>query len=260
MAAWKRGRAIAFVAMSTAIAACNVLSGGHDRFLDDSDASRAVKPFPESGADVADDEPLGNVDSGTPDGDAAAITFIDVSRAMTSLNGAGYTTSPAGTEITTFGGTAYHAIIVPAPQPAIPSEDFTVYATMKVPNDGEWGILTRVQPGGTGAYALGSKFGTVDHLPFLGSIAPPDWNPSLDSKAGAADGWVFAANARYNFMLKVVGNFVSGKMWDASLTEPRDFQVTHLAPWSTGRAIGYYNYIPTGGNGAVLESMRVSVP
>ena len=247
--------------IATATAACNTLSGGHDRFLDDSDAARVVKPFADGGgADVTDEPPVTVFEAGTTDSEAG-IVFIDVSRAFTSINGASYATSPAGIEITNYDGGATHPIIVPAPQPTIPSDDYTVYATVKAPIDemkgSEWGILTRVQPGGVGGYALGSKFG-ADPKPFLGSIAPPDWNPSLDTKSSTA--WVFVANARYNFMLKVVGNFVSGKMWDASLKEPPDFQVTHLAPWSTGRAIGYYNYIPTGGNGAVLESMRVSVP
>lgn len=54
--------------------------------------------------------------------------------------------------------------------------------TVLAPTNGEFGILTRVQPGGSGAFLFGSKFG-AENRQFLGSIVPPDWNPTLDTRA-----------------------------------------------------------------------------
>lgn len=54
-----------------------------------------------------------------------------------------------------------------------------------------------------------------------------------------------------------MGNQVSAKMWEANQTKPPAYQLIAIAPWSTGRGVGFYTYLT---NGAVLETLRISVP
>jgi hypothetical protein len=173
---------------------------------------------------------------------------------VTTLNDASFTTTKAGgTEIVNFDTS--HPIIVLAPQTAIPSDDFTLYATVKAPMDGEFGILTRIQPDGHG-YIFGSEFG-ISHRAFLGLVGPAAWNPNDDANATMSPSWTFVANHEYKFLLRASGNTLTGKMWDATGAEPSLPQVTLTAIYSTGRGIGFYTY---GAIGALLENMYVTVP
>jgi hypothetical protein len=239
------------MAFATAIAAaaCNALNGGHDRILDETDASTALgRDSGEADADA----PVSAVDAGT-DAEPGSLIVIEVSKLFTTLNGATFTTTSAGTTITAYDAGATHPVIVPTPQPTIPAEDFTVLATVKAPTNGEFGILTRVQSSGA-AVVFGSKFGNVNQ-PFLGTFGPPDWNPTDGPRALA---YSYTPNARYNFKVHASSNKITAKMWDAATPEPADSSAAVLAgPYTTGRGIGFYTYDI---NGAVLESMRVTVP
>jgi hypothetical protein len=241
--------AIAAIATVPAAAACNALNGGHERILDVPDASA---PQGRDAGDVPIDAPVTVEDAGADTGPGSLIV-IEVSKLFTSLNGATFMTTSAGTTITAYDAGATHPVIVPTPQPTIPSEDFTVLATVKAPTNGEFGILTRVQASGA-AVVFGSKFGNVNQ-PFLGTFGPPDWNPTDGPRALA---YSYTANARYSFKVQASSNKITAKMWNAATPEPADSAAAVLAgPYTTGRGIGFYTYDI---NGAVLESMRVTVP
>ena len=252
-----RRRGIAIVATATALAAaaCNALNGGHDRFLDTEDGSSLPPPQVdggEAGADAgADAETVIEASAGDAE---AGVLQIPVSKQFMTLNGATFATTAAGTTITAFDAGATHPVIVPLPQPSIPSEDFTVLATVLAPTNGEFGILTRLQPDNR-SVVFGSKFGTQNQ-PFLGTIGPPDWNPS-DNARGLA--YAYTPNARYKFKVRATANQITAKMWDAATPEPADKDAAALlaSPFTTGRGIGFYTYTV---NGAVLESMSVTVP
>ena len=246
----RRSVFVVIAALALPIAACNALTGAHDRQLDDTSTDGPSRPR----VDASDGGGGGDVDlieAGVVDA-APDVIFIEVPLTFSSPNGAGFTTTDAGTVINTAGG-ASHPVIVPMPPPGITAEDYTVYATVQAPANGEFGILTRFQPDGGAAVVFGSKFGG-DNRPFMGWFKSPDWNPTLDA-LGAT--YLYSTNARYKFRLRAVGNQISGKFWDATQPEPMSFQVLFSSPFTTGRGIGFYNYTPSG---AVLESLRISIP
>jgi len=248
----RRGLAVVATATALAAAACNALNGGHDRFLDTEDGSSlpARSDGGEAGADVV--MPV-EASTGNGDAEAGALTIL-VSTQFTTLNGATSDTTDAGTTITAFDGGAAHAVIVPLPQPSIPSEDFTILATVLAPTNGEFGILTRLQPDDH-AVVFGSKFG-AQNQPFLGTFGPPDWSPSDDARGIA---YAYTPNARFKLKVRAAANQITAKLWDASTPEPADKDAAAVlaSAFTTGRGIGFYTY---GINGAVLESMSVTVP
>jgi hypothetical protein len=65
-----------------------------------------------------------------------------------------------------------------------------------------------------------------------------------------------ALNVRYRLRIKAVGGTMLGKFWNAADPAPAsDIQAT--IPWTTGIGVRFYTY---GANGAVLESLTVTVP
>lgn len=257
MAAARRARRAVLVvvlATATATAACNALTGAHERFLDDGDSGSPIRARDDGALPDAakEDAPPVLVEGGEG---GPNVVFIDVLPPYRGLNGATFASTDAGTTITAYdGGGANHAVIVPVQQPAIPAEDYTVYATVLAPTNGEFGILTRVQASGA-AFGFGSKGFGVENKQFLGTFLPPEWAPSNQAQAQTA--YVYVPNGRYKFQLQAVGDRISGKMWEATQPEPAAFQLVALAPWSTGRGVGFYDYLLTG---AVLESFRISIP
>lgn len=248
MAPRRRARWLA-LATAIAAAACNALNGGHERILDEADASTAASR--DSGG-ASSDAPVSMIDAGA-DAEPGSLIVIEVSKLFATLNGATFMTTSAGTTITAYDAGATHPVIVPTPQPTIPAEDFTVLATVKAPTNGEFGVLTRLQPSGA-AVVFGSKFGNVNQ-PFLGTFGPPDWNPTDGPRALA---YSYTPNARYHFKVRASSNKITAKMWDATTPEPAESSAATLASqYTTGRGIGFYTYDI---NGAVLESMRVTVP
>lgn len=252
----RRAHRTAFVLFATtfATAACNALNGGHDRFLDEGD-SASSRPRGEAGAPdvVVVNDGATMIHDGGDGGDGG--TSIEVQPPFKSLNGATFTSDGSGTYVTAYdGGGANHAVLVPVQQPAIPAEDYTVHAVVRAPKNGEFGILTRIQPDGSG-YGLGSSGFGQGNKPFVGVFAPPEWAPSNDNQAKNA--YVYVPNGRYHMQLKAVGSTISGKLWEMAEPEPAAYQVVGIAPWSTGRGVGFYDYLLAG---AVLESLRVTVP
>ncbi len=229
------------------LGACNAIIGAPERVLDDEeDASETPdrRPGKPDGSDPLD-PPDARSDGGT---DAAPIE-ITVGADWDSPNGAKWVVD-GGTRITSFGAT--HAVLVPKKQPLIPAEDYTVFAVIRAPKDGEFGILTRVQADRSGVL-IASKFG-AESRPFMGNLRPPDWNPTDDGRGVA---YTFVPGARYHFKLRATGAQVAGKMWRSTEPEPGAYQVMVTAPWSTGRGVGFYSY---GVNDAVLELMKITVP
>lgn len=239
---------VVIAAVGMPIAACNALTGAHERQLDDADTENPDRPRVDAGDGGADVEPVeADVPDGSPD-----VILIEVPLNFSTPNGAVFTTTDAGTTITAAGG-ASHPVIVPMPPPGISSENYTVYATVLAPANGEFGLLTRVQSDGGAAVVFGSKFG-ADQRSFMGTFRTPDWNPTLDALGPP---YVYTTNERFKFRLRAVGDQISGKFWDATQPEPASYQTLLTAPWSTGKGIGFYTYTSTG---AVLESLRISIP
>lgn len=237
---------------AAASAACNALLDNHDRQLDERDSL-------EGGAGGKD----GATDGATPDDDAGADAEVDapddgpepvtipVPQRWKTPNGAQFTTTDAGTTITGY-TSAGHPVIVPMTPPAVPSENYTVVATVRAPTNGEFGVITRVQADGSCAL-LGSKFGT-DTRSFVGSMSSTDWSPNLVNLGPL---YTFSAGARYRLKLRVAGDQATGKMWDSAQSEPEGWQTIGTIPWKTGRGVGYYVYNTYD---AVLESMEITVP
>ena len=226
------------------VGACNAIIGAPERVLDDEgDAGETPdrRPGKSDGADTPDVRPDGGPD--------AAPIEITVGTDWDSPNGAKWVVD-GGTRITSF--VATHPVLVPKTQPQIPSEDYTVFAVIRAPKDGEFGIITRVQADRS-AVVLASKYGG-ESRPFMGSIRPPDWNPTDDGRGVA---YTFVPGARYHFKLRATGAQVAGKMWRSTEPEPGAYQVMVTAPWSTGRGVGFYSY---GVTDAVLELMKITVP
>lgn len=245
----RRRLAVTLVAGGALLAAaCNAIIGAPERMLDEGedDATTGRRPStPEAGD--AEAGPSGELDAGA---DGSKPVEITVGTDWDSPNGAEWIVD-GGTTITKL-GPAGHAVIVPKKQPAIPFESYTVFATVRAPNDGEFGILTRVQKDGA-AVLIGSKFGSTPR-PFMGNMRPPEWSPTDD---GRGPTYTFVPGARYNFKLQANGDQVSGKMWQATDPEPAAYQVTVTSPWSTGRGVGFYVY---GVNGSMLETMKITAP
>jgi hypothetical protein len=232
---------------------CNRLTGEHDRFLDEGDAGLTSDRRTPARSDVSVLEPEAGDPLGRPPSGSDAATegvTIDVGTTWSSPNGATWSVDGGVTSIDAV--TATHAIIVPAQQPAIPSDDYTVIGTVYAPTNGEFGILARVQPSDGSAVLISSRFGPSNY-PWLGTIGPPEWNPAKLAQSGA---YTFKPT-RYRFWLNVHGNEARGKMWEASQPEP-SVQVFTPIPWSTGRGVGFYTYNVVAG--LVLEDLKVTVP
>lgn len=229
--------------------ACNALTGEHDRFLDEGDAGR--QPDRSQGrVDAPSDTtpPSEEVDAGGRQEDAGLR--ITVGTTWSSPNGATWSVDGGVTSIVAY--EANHPIVVPSPQPSLPSDSYTVRAIIRAPANGEFGIVARVQSTNSAAVLLASRFGAENH-PWLGTIAPPEWNP-----ARLATGATYTFKAtRYRFWLNVSGRLAQGKMWEADQPEP-PVQVTATIPWATGRGVGLYQYL--NGGGAVFEELVVTVP
>jgi hypothetical protein len=180
---------------------------------------------------------------------ATVLTVDSVGMHWQSIDGATFT-QDGGLQIQAF--TTSHAIVVPAPQPSLGSDDYTVAASVWAPADAEFGVLVRVQSDAKGAVGVGSKWGS-DHRAFIGSFRSPDWNPTEDDRGPP---YTFSGG-RYLFVIQVRNAVVQAKMWRADETEPETFQLQTTSPWATGRGVGYYTY---GVTSAVLERLVVSVP
>jgi hypothetical protein len=245
-------------------AACNAITGAKERMLDPDLGSL---PDRDTGSDDDDDAgPPGQLEASTTDTtspdtgtDAPMQIVVDVTGAWTSPNGGTPLVVANGVKIAAMDASASnnHPVIVPNPQPAIPSENYTVRATILTPNTGtpEFGIMARIQPDNSGI-VLGNVYGTVPpafvgRMPSTGASA---WNPS---KEGSGPVYTYAAGARYKLVLRVVGPQVYAKLWMVPDQEPAD-QIAYLtSPWSTGKGVGFYTYFP---QEVVLEEMTVTVP
>lgn len=231
--------------------ACNALLGNEERELEQPvdlpDSSRLDRLDPDAGPDT------GPGDANVPDdGAVTPVTIVVPLTGWKTPNGAIFTQTDGGLQITSFTNPYGHAVIVPTTQPSIPSEDYTVEAIVRAPTSAEFGILARVQADGSSAL-LSSKFGS-ESKPFLGHIASSDWSPVL-LNMGAP--YTYVANARYAMKLRVQAEQALAKMWNTSQAEPSGFQMIGNLPWKTGRGCGYYIY---GAYDAVLESVKITVP
>jgi hypothetical protein len=243
-----RARCGAFVLVAVASAACNLITGAQDRVLDERDA------FPDVARDTgsdAKDEPIEPIPDASPPEDAGPdVITVDVSKTFASPNGAMISTSAQGTRISGY-TTFTHPVIFPAPQPSVPSQDYTLTATILVGEASEFGILTRGQANGS-SVVFGSMYGAVQK-PFLGSMSNTDWGPTLNAQGPT---YTFKPSIRYRLSAKVQGTQVWGKMWESTQPAP-DWQVVAIAPWATGTGIGFYVYNTTT---PVVESMIITVP
>jgi len=246
-------KALVFLAAlaTGASAACNAILGNEERELEQPvelpDSSRVDSLTPDGSGDT------GPGDANAPDdGNVGPVTIVVPLTGWRTPNGAIFTQTDGGLQITSFTNPYGHAVIVPTTQPSIPSEDYTVEAIVRAPTSAEFGVLARVQADGSSGL-LSSKFGS-ESKPFLGHMSASDWSPVL-LNMGAP--YTFVANARWALKVQVRAEQVQAKMWNTSQTEPGGFQMIGNLPWKTGKGCGYYIY---GAYDAVLESMKITVP
>lgn len=265
----RSGARFAFVSLvlGASAAACNALTGANERKLD---PDLGEVPDRDTGPD--DDKDTGGnglldagveVDASTPDvfldADAGPITIVvDTKGTWTSPNSATPVVLSNGVKIAAMDASANnHPVIFPSPQPSIPSDNYTVRATVLAAGGGtyEFGILTRVQPNGSNI-VLGNVYGGSPP-PYLGSMSATSspWNP-----ANAAQGptYTYVAGVRYKLHVRVIGNEARAKLWLASGTEPTSENIVYPAnPYATGRGVGFYTYFT---HDTVLEEMTITVP
>lgn len=256
--------AILSLALSAGAAACNTITGAKERQLDPEigaidDPDTGPVDEDDSGPVVLDATPPDAVlDGPTPDVDAGPLVIpVNVGGSWLSINGATFSTVDGGKRIDTATAAGHHPMIVPNPQPSIPSDNFTVHAVIKAATTGtpgpphEFGILARIQSNNAslvvgGVYAQTAK-------PYVGAFGT-DNNPSNPVNG---DPYTYVAGARYRFKMSVTGNQVYGKVWNAIDPEPSATMIWGAAPYQTGRTVGFYTYNVTN---AVLESMYITVP
>lgn len=258
--------ALSSMLLCAAAAACNAITGANERTLDPDLANR---PERDGTIDDEDTGPNGTLDATTTDvkndvtvdADAGPIVIdVDVAGLWKSPNGATFVTIDGGKRITDDDPDASHPVIVPNTQPTIGSDNYTVHATVRAASSGspgpayEFGIMTRVQPDGSGI-VLGSSYGQAAK-PFVGNLLKStNWNPN----PGAVDSntYSYLVTGRYRFVLSVSNSEVRGKMWHESATEPQTTILYGQPAFLTGRGVGFYTYNL---NDAVLESMRITIP
>ena len=266
----RRRRAAALLAFSSAVCAgaCTLITGEHDRFLRSDDGSAP----PEGHADATTSNP--NDDGGASDASdamAAPDVFV-VGNTWNTYNGARWTyVAGRGTHIDAIGNLSGsgHAIIYADPQPPLPSDDYTVEATVHAISDGgpgsypEFGIVARIDGSklddDAGVVTVLSSSLGGGNVTWLGTMGPPPWSPSLLSQSQTPH--PAGGDRRYKFVLRVHGTNISGKMWDVTTPEPVMDEVSYPARRATGRGVGFYIYPPGGViPNAWLEDMRVTVP
>ncbi len=231
--------------------ACNAITGQHDRFLDEGDSSVPLRS--DSSADTDRDLDSGSSMTDAADG-APQIVTINVPHTWTTPNGAVYGPAGGGTSILEAGAQS-HAVIVPSPVIAIPSDDYTVTATILAPTKLEFGVLVRGQADGMIA-VYGSIYGTVTPA-FLAIFGPPDWNPPRTS---TGPDYTFTNGSRYTMKVRAVGSQITSKLWNAAQAEPAQWHASLIVPWATGKGIGFYVYMTATTGLPVLEKMVVTVP
>jgi hypothetical protein len=249
-------------------AACNAITGANERMLD---PDLGELPNRDTGIDDEDTGP-GILDSGPlPDNvvgdvvvdgnvDGGPITIVvDTKGTWISPNGGTPTVVANGVKISAMDASAAnnHPVIFPSPQPSIPSDSYTVRATVLAAAGGtyEFGIMTRVQPNGS-AVVLGNVYGGNPPA-FLGAMSATvsPWNPANNAQGPT---YTYVAGARYKMVVRVVGTEARAKFWNASGTEPATDQIVYpAAPYASGRGVGFYTYFP---HDSVLEDMIVTVP
>lgn len=249
---WAPRRAVAAVAWfavasASAAAACNLITGEHDRYVALDNAGHPLDAAPAPTSTISPDATAGPGDAAVADG-AFSVVWAGP---WASPNHAGWLTDGSTTRITT--SSAQHAVIVPDPQQELPGPDYTVTARVHAFGPGEYGVLARVQPDGGAAELFGSEHGQQSST-FLGSFSAPDWNPSVDST-----GPFYDASGEHDFVmvLTVVGSMGYAKMWDANDGEPDASQIQVSMPWSTGTGVGFYSYV---GAKVDLVDLRITVP
>jgi hypothetical protein len=265
------GARFAFLSLllGASAAACNAITGASERMLD---PDLGELPDRDTGGDDKDTGNNGILDSGPlpdtsipdtfiGDGDAGPIVIVvNVRGGWTSPNGATSTVVANGVKISAMDASAAnnHPVIFPASQPVIPSESYTVRATVLTTTAGgtpEFGIMTRVQANGS-AIVLGNVYGAAPPA-FLGAMSATvsPWNPSNNAQGPA---YTYIVGARYKMVVRVIGPEARAKFWISTATEPTNDQIVYPAsPHATGKGVGFYTYFT---HDTVLEDMVVTVP
>lgn len=248
----RRGVFIGWLLVTSGMA-CNAILGNHDRTLEDTEDGATPKP---PGKDSATDTSVPDTSSGGIDADVdvdAGPMIIKIDPNFTTPNGAVFRKVDGGTQINGFTD-AGHAAIVPAVQPAIPENDYTLVATVRAPSNTEFGILARGE-NNQDFVLLGSKFG-AENKAFIGWMSAPEWSPYLYDTGPL---YTYQANARYGMKLRVVGNEIQSKFWNMASAEPPNFNPIGARDGgsTTGKGVGFYIY---GAFDAVLEEWHVEVP
>lgn len=266
------GARFAFVTLvlGASAAACNAITGANERKLDpdlgeipdrdtgpDDDKDTGGNTILEAGPqpdNFVPDAPVGDVDAGP------IVLVVNTKGTWVSHNGGTPMVVANGVKIVGADASANsHPIIVPSPQPAITSDNYTVRATVRAPPAlayiPEFGIALRFQPDKS-CIVMANAYGATPP-PFMGQMPSGGADPWNPSKSATGQNYGYSPSAQYKFYVRVIGSEARGKFWLASDAEPASDQLLYASPYATGRGVGFYTY---GIIDAVLEEMTVTIP
>lgn len=245
------------------LAACNAITGAHDRVLEDpaGDGGSNEKDHDGSGdADAVVPQEAGSFDAGA-DVDANSVHTIHLTGVdpWTTPNKANFTAKATGVTILDAATGAAHAVVIPMPLPNIPVSNYTVLIGVDVRKDCEFGILTRVRDNGSGVI-LGARVSDGQQpQPFLARMGPPSWEPQAITKT---EGTKYNFNLPGHYLMKLVAqdSIVTGKMWLEGTAEPAIetlFQDVFDAG-DRGHGIGFYEFFYGGDNDVTFTDATIT--
>ncbi len=234
-------------------AACNAITGEHDRILDDEDTSVPVdsgKPRIEAGI-VVETSVASFEDVDTP-------TELVLNKTWTSPNGAMAQSVADGTKIKSFTAPANHPMLLAAPPPPFPTGDYKVRARIRADEQSEYGILVRGRGdnGSFSGFVLSSRLSNAaaTNTPFLSPIAVATDNPGTGQNGPP---YAYTNAKVWVFEVECIGAMIRGKIFrEDSPAVTSSMQIADpSAPSDHGRLVGFYGYLTP--NATLLE-MRVT--
>lgn len=276
-------RVLPSAAVATTLAllvACNMITGEHDRVLDEGLGTKdggKQNPKVDGGPDGPDPipDPTKPKDGGpTPDPVKDADVpdnnpqppqpqTITLGTNWVSPNNGAYVISGGTIRISSHTPPANHPMLLPTPMPNLPA-NYKVVARIRADAQGEYGVLVRGKGSGAGfsAIVLSSRYsdGNLPNRPFLSPIAVATDNPTPGTDGLS---YVYTNNKVWVFEVEAKDATITGKIFQEdnpgvgstmTFTDPS-------AAADRGRQVGFVAYPPGTAGGqsqAVLLDYKVT--
>ncbi|MFO0743011.1 MAG: hypothetical protein U0270_44460 [Labilithrix sp.] len=249
------------VALVVALAACNAITGSHDRFLEEAQPEDAGKvPKDRNVADGDDDDVQPGVDAG---GDATIVTTVPINaQAQWSSPNKATAAYDGGTVIASFNPPHdNHPMLVPFPLPDAAGDRYSVRGRIYAGERSEYGLFVRGHnvANGFGVFVLSSRYGKAEPVnePFLAPLVTARKDQTNDDppNAGASNGdaYAFEPGRVWIFQLDVDGETIRGKIAREDLPSIKsEMSIIDSTPAADrGRSFGFYGFATP--NAALLE-------